>query len=326
MTVSTTKNAVVPAVAAGAAAPAGTRLALGAAARELELKRGEFDLAVQLGHIRTVPDPGGGRRRVTAREVARLRAARDFPQGLRERARTVGTREGADLLGVAPGRFTKLARTGHLTPVRCYLNRYRAVVWLYLADELVELAVREPQLLSGRHPEPAGAQDWRARNWRSRRLAMLARQSDDQWELAAAVASALDGAHLAEIVRDPYERACLRRLCPDTFRVHPESAIAQGVVDRLLLADEPDEIEWYRSRLVEALADARDQGPAPRPLADTAVELGTEVIGQAPAPWPFGQARPDPAAAPRHAGRPPATERGRAPVQRSLLRRLRRRK
>ncbi|MCX5384218.1 DUF6397 family protein [Streptomyces sp. NBC_00083] len=327
MTVITTKNVVVPAAAATAASPAGSRLAPGAAARELELRRGEFELAVQLGHIRTVPDPGGGHRRVTAREVARLRTAPDFPEALREKVRTVGTSEGADLLGVAPGRFTKLARTGHLTPVRCYLNRYRAVVWLYLADEVVELALREPELLSGRHPEPDRAQDWRARNWRGRRIAMLARQSDDQWELAAATASALDGAHLAEIVQDPYERACLRRLCPDTFRVHPESAIAQGVVDRLLLADEPDEIAWYRSRLVEALADARDQCPAPRPAGEATSERAAPVSGQPPAPGDAGPAGPRRGVPAPHSGRwepDPKTEG--APVQRSLLRRLRRRK
>ncbi|MFD9637864.1 DUF6397 family protein, partial [Streptomyces violascens] len=304
--------------------------------------------------IRTVPDPGGGQRRVTAREVARLRAAADFPESLRERVRTVGTGEGAGLLGIAPGRFTKLARTGRLTPVRCYLNRYRAVVWLYLADELVELALREPELLSGRHPEPDGGQDWRARNWRGRRIAMLARQTDDQWEQAAAVASALDSAHLAEIVRDPYERACLRRLQPETFRIHPESAIAQAMVDRVLLADEADEIEWYRLRLVEALADARDQCPAPRPIGDPAGERGvpeatepvtkrgapagavpvtkrSALVGvEPPAPRPLGRTGPRTAApsarpaGPERTRREPTPQEGGAPVQRSLLRRLRR--
>ena len=34
------------------------------AARELGLGRDEFDIAVQLGRIRTVPDDGGGGRRV----------------------------------------------------------------------------------------------------------------------------------------------------------------------------------------------------------------------------------------------------------------------
>ncbi|MEV5276804.1 DUF6397 family protein [Streptomyces sp. NPDC052811] len=320
MTVVTTRSAVVRADAAGVAAPAGPRLAPGVAARELELRRAEFELAVQLGHIRTVPDPGGGQRRVTAREVARLKAVRGFPEALRERVRTVGTREGAELLGVAPGRFTKLARTGHLTPVRCYLNRYRAVVWLYLADELVELALREPELLIGRHPEPDGCQDWRARNWRGRRIAMLARQTDDQWEQAAAVASALDSAHLAEIVRDPYERACLRRLKPETFRFHPESATAQALVDGLLLADEPDEIEWYRLRLVEALADARDQGPAPRPIVAPAEDRHTPAPTAQPASRPLGHNAPP---VTRSAPCPVAAD-GRPPVQRSLLHRLRR--
>ena len=35
------------------------------AARELGLKRSEFDLAVHVGLIRTMPDEGGGGRRVT---------------------------------------------------------------------------------------------------------------------------------------------------------------------------------------------------------------------------------------------------------------------
>ena len=193
--------------------------------------------------------------------------------------------------------------------MRCYLNRYRAVVWLYLADELVELALREPELLSGRHPEPDGGQDWRARNWRGRRIAMLARQTDDQWEQAAAVASALDGAHLAEIVRDPYERACLRRLQPETFRIHPESAIAQGIVDRVLLADEPDEIEWYRLRLVEALADARDQCPAPRPIGDPAAERGipaaVEPVTKRGARPAWNRPRRGPWGGPAHGPLPP---------------------
>jgi hypothetical protein len=222
--------------------------------------------------------------------------------------------------------------------VRCYLNRYRAVVWLYLADELVELALREPGLLSGRHPEPDDCQDWRARNWRGRRIAMLARQTDDQWEQAAAVASALDSAHLAEIVRDPYERACLRRLKPETFRVHPDSPTAQGVVDRLLLADEPDEIEWYRLRLVEALADARDQCPAPRPVVGPAVEQRARAERSAPAeqdalaeqrapaaekPPALRPLGPNSPQATHRPARPATHERGES-VQRSLLRWLRR--
>ena len=44
----------------------------GRAARELGLKRGEFDLAVHLGHIRTLPDEGGGGRRVARSEIVTM--------------------------------------------------------------------------------------------------------------------------------------------------------------------------------------------------------------------------------------------------------------
>jgi len=55
-------------------------LTTGRAARELELRTGEFELATQLGEVRTVPAgspdrPGGagslGRRRVPAEEIGR---------------------------------------------------------------------------------------------------------------------------------------------------------------------------------------------------------------------------------------------------------------
>jgi hypothetical protein len=110
------------------------------AARELDLKRGEFDLAVNLGLIRTVPDEGGGGRRVDRAEIDRLRSGEGFPDILRERVATVGTTEGARLMEVAPTRFTSLARYGLLVPVTFYLNRYRTVVWLYLAAELRQFA------------------------------------------------------------------------------------------------------------------------------------------------------------------------------------------
>ncbi|CAM5674603.1 putative protein OS=Streptomyces tendae OX=1932 GN=GUR47_29245 PE=4 SV=1 [Streptomyces tendae] len=50
------------------------------AARELGLRRSEFDLAVELGRIRTVPDDGGGGRRVARDEIDRIRAADGFPR------------------------------------------------------------------------------------------------------------------------------------------------------------------------------------------------------------------------------------------------------
>lgn len=132
-------------------------LAAGRAAQELRLRRGEFELATQMGHVRTVGGALSGRRRVARGEVERLRRAAGFPDALRERVRTVGTAEGADLMDISPGRFTRLARAGYLVPVRFYLNRYRAVVWLYLAEELRAFASGEPGLLRGRLPRtPTG--------------------------------------------------------------------------------------------------------------------------------------------------------------------------
>ena len=153
-------------------------LALSRAARDLELRRGELDLAVQLGCVRTVPDDrGGGGRRITRAEVDRIRCEDGFPETLRARVATVGTREGADLMDVTPARFTRFARLGLIVPVRWYLNRYRAVVWLYLAEEVAQFASGEANapLLTGRTPEGMRDQldaglDLRPRNWRGRHL------------------------------------------------------------------------------------------------------------------------------------------------------------
>ncbi|WP_405861450.1 DUF6397 family protein [Streptomyces sp. NBC_00090] len=240
------------------------------AARELELRRDEFRLATQLGLVRTVPVGEGERRRVERGEIDRLKAAPDFPQGLRDRVRAVGTREAAGLLSVPPDRFTRLVRTGHLSPVRFYLNRYRAVVWLYLAAEVTEFARTNPALLTGRLPldvrERLDAyEDSRPRNWRARRLALLLRATDDPWARAAAIASILDPVHLAEVVGDPYERAHLDRLRPPPPPGHPVSAAAREVADRLARADEPDEILWHRMSLALALDEARGDRPAPHP-------------------------------------------------------------
>ncbi|MFF7177178.1 DUF6397 family protein [Streptomyces sp. NPDC008121] len=267
-------------------------LALGRAAQELELRREEFRLAVQLGLVRTVPGAasgapgrggangtrgtrgalaaGGARRRGDRQEIDRLRAAPDFPDGLRERVRAVGTTEAAELLSVTPDRFTKLARTGHVSPVRFYLNRYRAVVWLYLAGELGEFARARPDLLTGRLPRPVrekldAGDDHRPRNWRARRLGLLLRATEDPWQRAAAIASLLDPVQLAEVVDDPYERAYLDRLRPEPPSGRTDSAAAVEITDRLLLADDPDEILWHRLSLILALDAAREERPAPRP-------------------------------------------------------------
>ncbi|MFI6082783.1 DUF6397 family protein [Streptomyces sp. NPDC051217] len=275
-------------------------LAAGRAAQELRLRRGEFELATQLGHVRTVGGAVSGRRRVARGEVERLRRAPGFPEALRRRVWTVGTAEGAELMGISPGRFTRLARAGYLVPVRFYLNRYRAVVWLYLAEELRAFASSEPGLLAGRLPRTAtgapdateadGAagkaagvvEDCRPRNWRGRRIGLLLHESDDRWERAAIVGSVLDPVQLAELVPDPYERACLNRLRPDLAPGRPGSEAGRETVQRLLTADDPDEINWHRSSLTALLADARRDRQAPRPSGTTPVEA--DVLAPEPAP------------------------------------------
>ncbi|MGA5873290.1 DUF6397 family protein [Streptomyces cinereoruber] len=240
------------------------------AAQELELKRDEFRLAVQLGLVRTVPVGEGGRRRVERCELDRLRAAPDFPAGLRDRVRAVGTREAAALLGITPERFTRLARTGHLSPVRFSLNRYRAVVWTYLAEEVADFGRACPALLTGRLPlelreRLAAHEDLRPRNWRARRLALLLRAAADPWARASAIASLLDPLQVAEVVDDPYERAHLDRLRPPPPPGMPAPAAAREIAERLARADDPDEILWHRLSLALALDEARAACPAPYP-------------------------------------------------------------
>ncbi|GAA2477391.1 DUF6397 family protein [Streptomyces longisporus] len=245
------------------------------AARELGLKRGEFELAVDLGCLRTVPDEGGGGRRVTRTEIDRLHAEEGFPETLRQRVETVGTKEGAVLLQVTPGKFTRLARLGVVKPVKFYLNRYRAVVWLYLTEELRQFAADENNapLLQGRTPSGAREQlieglDLRPRNWRSRHLGFLLRRADNHpWACAAAVASLLDAVQIAEIVQDPYERVHLNR-----FRPRPQAHGAPGspaaqLAESLTMAEDPDEIDWLRADLAQAVSHARALQPAPRPTA-----------------------------------------------------------
>ncbi|WP_239077873.1 DUF6397 family protein [Streptomyces sp. SID9124] len=244
-------------------------VAAGRAATELELKRREFDLAVYLGavRVRTGPD---GRPRVDRQEIARLRSQGGFPGALRERVRTVGTAEGAQLLGISPVRFTRLARAGCLTPVAFYLNRYRAVVWVYLAQEVEALAARSPELLVGNSPPwmrsrlEAGG-DWRPRNWRSRRIERLLALTDDPWVRAAIVAQGLDPVQLAEVVDDPYEWAHFGRVRPEAVFGRRGSAAGREAMARLMPADEPDEILWRRISLIMELDAAREARPAPRP-------------------------------------------------------------
>lgn len=297
-------------------------VAYGKAAQELALRRSEFDLAVHLGHVRIVPGPAGGRPGVPQEELDRLRAEPGFPEGLRDRVRTVGTAQAAELVGITADRFTRLARTGHFTPVAHYLNRYRAVVWLYLAREVLDAAARHPGLLTGRVPADLrdrlqAGEDARPRAWRARRRGLLLRRAPGAWEGAAVLASFLDPLHLDETVPDPYERARLERLRPAPPHGHPESPAARAVADRLLVADGPDELAELRTELAEALRTARAQHPASGPGAAPAVGAeGTPAQARpraqaAPAtgPRPGADAVPaDTVAAAAHPGRTAARE------------------
>lgn len=246
------------------------RVTASRAAAELELRRGEFALAVHLGIIQREPQGAGGRAGVRQAEIDRLRSEDGFPEALRERVRTVGTAEGAGLLGISPARFTRLARAGCITPVAFYLNRYRAVVWLYLAQELGGLAARSPELLVGNSPPWLRSRldtgmDCRARNWRSRRIERLLTLAGDPWARAAVVAETLDPVQLAEVVDDPYERAYFGRVRPVPVFGRAGSAAGREAMTRLMLADEPDEILWRRITLGMELDCARELRPAPRP-------------------------------------------------------------
>jgi len=254
-------------------APPSTSLTPSRAARELGLKRGQFDLAVNLGRIRTVPDEGGGGRRVTRVEIDRLRERDDFPESLLERVETVGTTEAAKVLDVPVGRFTRIARLGAVVPVNFYLNRYRAVVWLYLAEELRQFATNENNApwLSGHTPPGLREQlkegvDLRARNWRVRHLGFLLRQAGEHpWAQAAAVAALLDPVQVAEIVLDPYERAHLTRFLPKPVTYGAAGSAAAQVAERIVRATDADEIGWIRADLADAVSKARGKEPAPRP-------------------------------------------------------------
>ncbi|WP_372448144.1 DUF6397 family protein [Streptomyces sioyaensis] len=250
-------------------------LTTGRAARELELRTGEFELAIQLGEVGTVPAgrddrPGGagslGRRRVPAEEIARLQAEPGFPEALRDRIRAVSTTEAAALMGIGPGRVMRLTRAGCFGPVRFYVNRYGAVVWLYLASEVTGFAEREPALLRGNTPAAMrvmldSGQDWRARQWRSRRVAQLMGQTDDPWESAAVIAAVLPPEELASVAEDPLERSLLRRLRPTLASVITVTPAARESFERVVTAEEFDEVLWYRVNLSRGLERARREDP-----------------------------------------------------------------
>ncbi|MFF3860162.1 DUF6397 family protein [Streptomyces sp. NPDC002209] len=235
------------------------------AARELGLTRSEFARAVQLGIVRAAPPAPGGAARYPRAELDRIRSADGFPGALRERVETVtGAEAACGVLGISPGRFTRLARCGHITPVGYRINRYRVVVWLYLAAELREFAAREAGMLRGSAPPAdrelmAAKADLRPRKWRGRHVGLLLRRTADPWERAAVLASVLPADELREAVPDPAERIVLTALAPPPPYGHPQIPAAAAVALRLLRAEPPDEVHWYRTSLDFALTGARGQ-------------------------------------------------------------------
>ncbi|CAM5289198.1 DUF6397 family protein [Streptomyces viridochromogenes] len=266
------------------------------AARDLGLRRSDLDLAVHLGLIRTVPDEGGGGgRRVTRSELDQVRSAEGFPDSLLARVEVVGTAEAARLLDVPAGRFTRLARLGLVVPTKWYLNRYRAVVWLYLAEELSRFAADDESvsLLKGRRmPEgprallDAGV-DLRPRNWRGRHRGFLLRQADGPWEKAGAFAAFLDPAGIAEAVPDPYERSHLNRFRPGPPVTSAPGSPAAHIAEQLMTADDADEVALLRTELTALVREAREERPAPRPAPRRA-----PVAPRPPAPPPRGPKAP----------------------------------
>lgn len=283
-------------------------LPFGRAATELGLLPRELELAVQLGLVLTEPPQrSGGRRRVARAEVARLRAAegaggaRAAAVALRERLRLVGTVSGAEELGVAPARFTRLARAGCFAPARFSVNRYRRVVWLYLAAEVAAFGEREPGLLRGPLPPAmraalAGGADGRARGWRQRRVEQLLAERVDAWERAGAYAAVLSDAELAEEVPDAAERArVVERRAELVAPVRGGSETARRTAAGVLLAETDEEALGFRLGLAVELQAARAERGAP-PAAHhpgpAALPSPAAPPGGAPPARPAGATRP----------------------------------
>ena len=275
------RTAVVRGAAAAAAEQPGgppPDLTLNRAREELGLDFGVLELAVETGEIAVVRD-GTGRVRVPAAEVERVRQAAGGPEALAERIQLVNTTAGAELLGISRDRLLRLTRAGRLWPARWYVNRYRAVVWLYLAGELRDFATGNPALLAGRLPEALRAEvaegpDLRPRCWRIRQVAHLVREAQDSWEEAAIWAALLGPEVVADAVPDPYERSRLRTIHPELPHGRPGVLADAALVRRMTTADAPDEIATALLALSDALARARRTAPLALPPPTPAAAAG----------------------------------------------------
>ncbi|WP_326794688.1 DUF6397 family protein [Streptomyces sp. NBC_01808] len=310
---------------AGAAGERAEPLTFGRAAAELGLLPRELELAAQLGLVPTEPPQrAGGRRRVARAEVARLRAE-DGAGGagpaaaLRERLRLVGTAAGAEELGISSVRFTRLARAGCFAPARFYVNRYRVVVWLYLATEVERFGEREPGLLRGPLPpamraELAEGADVRARGWRQRRVEQLLSERVDPWERAGAYAAVLSDAELAEEVPDAGERArVVEHRAELVAPARGGSETARRAAEDVLLAESDAEALGYRLGLAVELQAARVDYATPPPSLSPEASTSPAPL---PAPLPAPPAPPG--------GAPPARPAGGIRPRRGSLNWLRR--
>lgn len=266
------------------------------AAKELGLRPRLLELAVQVGEIRTARGAAEGKCRVPRAELARLKASAGFPHSLDDRLLVVDAAKGAELLGTGPARFAKLARGGCFSPVRFYVNRYRAVVWLYLARELRAFAERRPELLKGSIPRGLRVLldeglDFRPRHWRGRRVGQLCRQADGPWERAAARAAVLDADVLSEAVPDSGERAFLASLKPELAMVRSASAATAELAAQLCVATAEDEIFWHRLMLDAEMEEAR-ASRQPHP-AETRSRAAEPARAPGPAPGRAMSAGPD---------------------------------
>ncbi len=265
-----------------------------AARAELDLNQRDFELAVQLGEVRAVTaaaTPGTPDRLMVPRaELDRLTAEPGFPDAFHARLRLVGTVTGADLLGISRDRFTRLARAGCFRPARWYLNRYRALVWLYPVAEVTAFADENPGRLTGRLPEEVRERlddglDLRARGWRARRVGQLVERAPDAWHEAAVWVALLGPDQAADLLTDRHDRARLTEFRPSLLTDRPVSRTDEEPSPGVpLTADDPEEIAAARSALAAALRRAERAEPAPAPPR----RCGTVTRRGQRWPWPRG--------------------------------------
>ena len=184
---------------------------------ELGLKQREFDLAEQLGEVRTITTPAG--RRVARAEVDAADGRQGIPGGAARPG--AGGRHGGGGPDARhhPGSGSSVWRAaGFFAPVRFYVNRYRPWCGSIWRPNCEEFATREPDLLTAVATgveRLAGRRGGRAgQGWRARRIEQLLSRTRDPWARAGVLAAVLGPDELAVAVGDPYDRDHVRQLAP----------------------------------------------------------------------------------------------------------------